>query len=84
MLGVLAVTIGTGPIAALALGALAQGIGATDAVLAMALIGMVALALTVALSPHFLRARSFEPRSTAPLKQHAAGGVAEGPSPPHG
>ena len=82
VLGVLAVTIGTGPIAALALGALAQGIGATDAVLAMALTGVVALALTVALSPHFLRARSFEPRSTVPLKQQTAGGAAIRPSPP--
>jgi MFS family permease len=61
VLGVLAVTIGTGPLAALCLGIAAQLLGAPAAVAGSATIGLVCLAVTLVLVPRFLRARAVQP-----------------------
>ena len=61
VLGVLAVTIGTGPVSALAVGALAETAGAPMAVLVMALTGLSLMALTMLLSPGFLKLRDVRP-----------------------
>ena len=61
VLGVLAVTIGTGPLAALYVGAIAQALGAQIAVMMIAIGGIALMALVAVLSPSFLRLRSVEP-----------------------
>lgn len=61
VLGVLAVTIGTGPVAALAVGAIAESAGAPMAVMLMALSGLALLAVTMLLSPRFLKLREVKP-----------------------
>lgn len=61
VLGVLAVSIGTGPISALAIGATAVALGAPAAVMIFALIGLGLLAVTVLLSPGFLKIRDVTP-----------------------
>jgi MFS family permease len=61
VLGVLAVTIGTGPVAALAIGAIAESAGAPMAVMLMAITGLALLAVTAILLPKFLRQREVVP-----------------------
>ena len=61
VLGVLAVSIGTGPISALAIGATAVALGAPATVMIFALIGLTLLSVTVLLSPDFLKLRDVTP-----------------------
>lgn len=61
VLGVLAVTIGTGPVAALVVGAIAEGAGAPAAVMIISLTGLGLLGLTTLLSPKFLPLRDVKP-----------------------
>lgn len=61
VLGVLAVTIGTGPIAALYVGLIAREAGATVAVMAIAITGLALLAITVLVNPGFLKLRTAVP-----------------------
>lgn len=61
VLGVLAVTIGTGPVAALGIGFIAEEAGAPAAVMIIALVGLALLGLTALLSPNFLRLRNVMP-----------------------
>ena len=69
VLGVLAVTIGTGPIAALGLGLLARAAGAPFALLAMSLTGFALLGITLLVNPSFLRLRD-----AAPLEEREPSG----------
>lgn len=64
VLGVLAVTIGTGPIAALYMGALAQVLNAPTAVLIITTCGILMMGITVILSPNFLKLRELKPLKT--------------------
>ena len=61
VLGVLAVSIGTGPASALALGVIAEAAGAPAAVMIIALIGLTLLSVTALLSPGFLKLRDVRP-----------------------
>ncbi len=61
VLGVLAVTIGTGPVSALAIGALAEALGAPAAVMIFATIGLVLVLITLAFSRGFLAFRDARP-----------------------
>lgn len=61
VLGVLAVTIGTGPISALAVGQIAEAAGAPAAVMVIAITGLVLLGITAVLSPGFLALRNVRP-----------------------
>ncbi len=61
VLGVLAVSIGTGPASALAIGAIAEGLGAPAAVMIIALTGLTLLGVTAVLSPGFLKLRDVKP-----------------------
>jgi hypothetical protein len=63
VLGVLAVSIGTGPIAALYVGAIAEVLGAPAAVMIIAIGGLSLLALTLLLAPAFLKLREVVPLS---------------------
>jgi MFS family permease len=61
VLGVLAVTIGTGPLSALAIGLIAEAAGAPAAVMIIALIGLSLLVITGILLPGFLKLRDVTP-----------------------
>lgn len=61
VLGVLAVTIGTGPVAALAVGTIAETAGAPAAVMTIAIGGLILLGITALLSPGFLKFRDVRP-----------------------
>ncbi len=61
VLGVLAVTIGTGPLAALAIGLTAEELGAPMAVLIFAVTGLGLMGITWLLYPGFLRLREVRP-----------------------
>lgn len=61
VLGVLAVTIGTGPVAALAVGAIAEAAGAPMAVMIIAIGGLLLLGVTALVSPNFLKFRDVRP-----------------------
>ena len=61
VLGVLAVTIGTGPISALAIGQIAEVAGAPAAVTVIAIAGLTLLGITALLSPGFLALRNVRP-----------------------
>ena len=64
VLGVLAVTIGTGPIAALYMGAVAQTLSAPTAVLIIGTCGALMMGITAILSRNFLKLRKIEPLKT--------------------
>ncbi len=61
VLGVLAVTIGTGPVSALVIGVIAESLGAPAAVMIMSLAGLGLLAVTLLLSRGFLSFRDVRP-----------------------
>ncbi len=62
VLGVLAVTIGTGPVSALAIGAIAEAAGAPAAVMIMAIAGLTLLGITWIISPEFVKLRNVKPK----------------------
>ena len=61
VLGVLAVSIGTGPVAALMIGVIAEAAGAPRAVLIIALTGLALLAATAMVNRRFLQLRDVRP-----------------------
>jgi MFS family permease len=61
VLGVLAVSIGTGPVAALMIGVIAEAAGAPMAVLIIALTGLTFLAITAFVNRGFLKLRDVRP-----------------------
>ena len=61
VLGVLAVSIGTGPMAALFLGIGAQLLGAPTAVAGSVIIGLAGVAATLLIAPQFLKTRAVQP-----------------------
>ncbi len=63
VMGVLAVTIGAGPIGALNIGLLATLFGAPAGIMIISLVGLATLTLTVLLSPQFVRARDIRPNA---------------------
>jgi len=67
VLGVLAASIGTGPFGALIVGGLAVWWGASNAVLAIALTGLILTATTLLIWPTFLRSAVSVKRSTTGL-----------------
>lgn len=73
VLGVLAVTIGTGPMAALFLGVAAQAYGAPAAVGGSVSIGLICLFITLLLVPGFLKSRAVLPGERESLRTDTVG-----------
>jgi MFS family permease len=76
VLGVLSVSIGTGPLAALYVGVIAEALGAPAAVLIISIIGLTLMAATAIVSPAFLKLRDVKPLA----ERNAARGASERPA----
>jgi MFS family permease len=79
VLGVLAVSIGTGPIAALYVGLIARAAGAPMAVMLISLVGLCLMGLTALVNPGFLRLRE-----AMPLSERGRDDVVSGDTPVKG